>query len=279
MPIFSEVVSFLNANLFTTIVGSLVGAFAGAHGAQKIAERAKRKDDLVKELRNTNAAMSVAFGIANSILGLKKQHIKVLWEKFNMSKSELEDFKRKRESGQIGRDSVFEFRAELLTLALPKMPVELLQDLIFERISLVGRPLNLANILVQTVDDLHGLMARRNDLIESYKKSNKMIPIENYFGLPNTEGHVNEDFPTYLEGMNSLTDDVIYFSALLVQDLANHGTSLKKRYLEDFGKGGPRVSEIDFSKAKKDGLMPSEDKYKDWTNSFRTQEESGSNVH
>ena len=38
------------------VAGSLAGAFAGAWGAQRIAERGKNRKELLEEIRNTNAA-------------------------------------------------------------------------------------------------------------------------------------------------------------------------------------------------------------------------------
>ncbi len=52
--------TFANTTFATALIGSLAGAFAGAYGAQRIAERSKTKELLLTEIRNTNAAITVA---------------------------------------------------------------------------------------------------------------------------------------------------------------------------------------------------------------------------
>src|ERR1700761_3778509 len=71
-----------NSNFFTAVAGALAGAFGGAWAAQRIAESSKLRDELVKEIRNTNAAASILYGIANAHLGLKKQFVKALYDNY-----------------------------------------------------------------------------------------------------------------------------------------------------------------------------------------------------
>src|SRR5688500_8489592 len=66
---------FGNSAFTTSLIGALAGAFAGAVAAQRVAERSKRREELTKELRNTNAAITLAFSIVNGALAVKKQHV------------------------------------------------------------------------------------------------------------------------------------------------------------------------------------------------------------
>ena len=68
--------TFIASDIFIVIISTLVAAFAGAYGAQYIVERNRKKEVFLKEIRNTNAAIAVAFTISNSFLSLKQQHIK-----------------------------------------------------------------------------------------------------------------------------------------------------------------------------------------------------------
>jgi hypothetical protein len=65
----------LNSNFVTSLIGSLAGAgagaWAGAYIAQKIAARTKLKDEMLREIRGTNEAISAAFAICQSALRLK----------------------------------------------------------------------------------------------------------------------------------------------------------------------------------------------------------------
>lgn len=117
-----DVKDFFNSVFFTAIAGSLAGAFAGAHGAQRIAERAKYRDELLREIRNTNAATNVALGVCNSLLSVKKQHVKPLKEAFVTQKAALRDHLNKRRLGEISKDAIFNFLADLETLSLPQLP-------------------------------------------------------------------------------------------------------------------------------------------------------------
>src|SRR5215470_10303407 len=73
----------LTSKLIAAVIPSLAGAFAGAWAAKRIAENAKLRDELRKEIRNANAAVAMLYGLANSHLGLKRQHVKKLLDTFN----------------------------------------------------------------------------------------------------------------------------------------------------------------------------------------------------
>jgi bifunctional pyridoxal-dependent enzyme with beta-cystathionase and maltose regulon repressor activities len=90
---------FFNSNFITSLVGALAGAGAGALAAQHIVERSKLRDELLREMRNTNAAIALAFSVTNTFLALKHQHIKALKENFDKQLAELEDFKQNRQEG------------------------------------------------------------------------------------------------------------------------------------------------------------------------------------
>jgi hypothetical protein len=81
-PLWQPIEAFFNsaffAALFTAIAGSMAGAFWGAYGGQRIVERGKQREELLTEIRNTNATIMVAVGICNSFLGIKRQNVKPL---------------------------------------------------------------------------------------------------------------------------------------------------------------------------------------------------------
>jgi hypothetical protein len=53
----SYAIKGLNSNFAVAALGALAGAYAGAMGAQHIAERSKRRDTLIAELNATNSAI------------------------------------------------------------------------------------------------------------------------------------------------------------------------------------------------------------------------------
>jgi hypothetical protein len=260
-----------NSPFSTSLLGALAGAFAGAMAAQRIAERSKLREELLREMRNTNAAIALAFGVCNSLLALKKQHVNRLKETYDAQKAALHEFFRKRAAGEISKDIPFEFKADMQTLQPQVLPTDTLRSILFERLSIVGRPLNLVVTLTQTVESLAGSLAKRNSLIESYKvelagDTERLVPL--YFGLPFGGGHVNLDYPGTIDAIYSQTDDGIFFGNLLCKDLHQHGKQLSDTFRKKFKTVAPRISEVDFSPAAADGLMPDDKNYPDWVRAF-----------
>lgn len=263
--------NFANSTFITSLIGALAGAFAGAVAAQRTAERGKHREELLREIRNTNAAIAVAFGIVNSFLALKGQHVKDLKSRFEVQKAELLEHKRKRQTGEVQSDTPFALQADLQTIQALPLPTDTLQAVVFEKLSLVGRPLNLVITLIQVTHSLNESLAKRNSLIEGYKSD---FPKDNqdfaplYFGLPYGDGHVNLDYPATIDAIYSQTDDGIFFSNLLCKDLHDHGKQLSEVFRKKFKKDAPRVTEVDFSAAISSKLMPDESNYADWVAAF-----------
>lgn len=261
-----EIKDFFNSIFFTAIAGSFAGALGGAWAAQRIAEKAKHKEQLLKEIRYTNASIVVATGICNSLLAMKKQHIKPLKESLEVQKVAFLDHQRKFKLGQINKDVEFHLACDFETLLPPHLPLDILQRQVFEELSLVGRPLRLTTTLYQTVQDLSMSLEKRNQLIEFYKNTNTISPAL-YFGLPQAGG-INKDYPSTLEAIYSQADDGIFFSELLSKDLVEHGNQLVLKLKNLSKKDVPIISTFDFSEAEIAGYMPKPDNYTDWFTKF-----------
>lgn len=259
-------ISWLNeSNFFAALFGAAFGTF----GAHHLAERAKRKDELIRTIRQINTCSTISFSIANTILGMKKQHVKGMHERFLAERAALEEFHRRRLAGEIGQDVVFNLKVDFRTLSLPLVPIDALQMQIFEKLSLVGRPLALATTLAQTIESLRASMERRNEIIEHWKKQGGIGPAP-YFGLRQGDT-IDEDYPSSLHAIFRQTDDAIFFSKLLCEDLSEYGEKVRAQCLKEFKKGVPTVSKSDFKKAIEWGLLPDEKHYADWLSSFNIQ--------
>lgn len=263
--------AFSNSAFFTSLIGALAGAFAGAYAAQRIVERKKIRDELTKEIRNTNAAIMLAFNISNSLLTLKKQHVKALKENLDSSRKQLFEHQRKLESGEIQRNVPFDFKADLQSLPLTQHPIDTLRKQVFEQLTVGGRPLSLVASLIQAIEWLNSSIERRNQLIEKFKETrapeNPNFPAI-YFGLPMSAGEVNLDYPNTVDGIYSYTDDGIFYSHLLCQDLNEHGKDLATDFKKRFRGKAPRINEADYQIAQDSGLMPSDEDYSDWLKCF-----------
>ena len=271
-----NVKAFGNSNFLTALVGSLAGAFAGAYVAQRIAERNKTREELLKEIRNTNAAIMLSFSICNSLLALKKQHVKSLKEDFKSSLAEfLEQSRKFQKTGEIQGGSPYHFKADLQSLPTSQLPTETLQKQVFEKLSVGGRPLSLVTSLIESTTLLNGSIEKRNQLIEQYKATSAVKDpkfVLRYFGLPYGDGQINLDYPDTIDAIYNYTNAGIFFSHLLCGDLNQHGKVLSAEFKKRFGKGAPRVNEADFEKPKAAGLLPGNEGYSDWLNAFVTKE-------
>jgi len=261
---------FLNSNIAIALVGGFTGAIGGALGAQRIAERSRKRDERLKELRQTNAAIMVAHTICNAALALKKQHVQPMRAAFLKSKADLAEFKRQRDAKQIAPDQEFHVQMELSTYPAPALPIETLKRIVFQELSAVGRPLALVAAIDQSLIGLSAAIEQRDRLIQKFAAGE--IPEEThphfYFGLPLPGGHLHKEYPDLVEAIFSYNDDVAFFSYQLCNDLMKHGAKVKEGLTKNPSKRSPNVSEIDFSGPLKSGLLPPESQYRDWVNAF-----------
>ena len=268
-----ELFSWQNISAFfnSNFTAALAGAFAGAIAAQRIGDRAKQRDILLQEIRTINAAITISFTVCNAGISLKKQYIKDMYEKYIAKKSDLEEFLKKRETGEIPRNQPFEFQADFRSLQMPQVPIETLRAQVYENISVTGRPLALVGALSGAIDSLADTINKRNALIEQFRAlgaaGEAQLPAF-YFGLPYGPGHVSTEYLDTVESMYTLTDDVIFFSELLGKDLMEHGNNILNQYRKIAKVKKEKISELDFEKAYENGLMPNKNNYADWLKAF-----------
>jgi hypothetical protein len=210
MPCFSELISFnliansLNSAFVTTLLGALTGAYFGASAAQKIAERSREKELLIHQIRNTNAAITVAWSICNSALSFKTQHIKPLCDSYRKARADHQKFILDKKSGVLNQNEKFRFVADLRYIHKSKVPLESLQKLAFEKLSVASRILATVTTLISTYDSLETLISSRNTQVEKLKEvSTNDIPYF-YFGLPSEKGELNSEYPDLMNSIEHL---------------------------------------------------------------------------
>lgn len=261
---------WMNANFSIAFVGGLTGAFGGALGAQRIVERARQREDWLRELRNTNAATMVAFSACNAALATKKQHTEPMRKKFNDAKEALLKFQAERASGQRQGNAEYHVELDLKVFPAPVVPIETLKDLVFQRLSAVGRPLALVSVLEQSLAGTRDAVAKREALVQRFATGQipEQLTAHFYFGLKLPNGHISQEHADLVEGVYSYVDDIAFFSALLCADLMEHGERLRATYVKRYGKDAPQVSKVDFAGPKCSGLMPPDSQYNDWLRAF-----------
>jgi hypothetical protein len=252
----------------------LSAAFAGAFTAQNIAERNRRRDDLLKEVRSTNAAISLAFAICNAAMAMKRQHLLPMKEQYDTSRASLFEFFRERQAGEIPRDQPFEAAIDLRVLHVPNLDAGTLRAHVLDRINVAGRPLHLAVVIDRESSALCEMMSGRNaQVVEMQQAGGQTAPdfIDRYYGVP-TATMTDGRYGDLVARSADSADDVIFFSQLLAQDLAEHGNRVLKRYPRRFfifrSGGLPTISRLDFSSPQAQGMIPSSEKYADWLKAF-----------
>lgn len=167
---------FLNSNFITSLLGAGAGASAGAYAAQRIADRSRLRERYLKEIRNTNAAISITFLMGNTLLGLKSQHVKRMKEAYDRQRADFEEFARRIAAGLIPRGDQFDIQADFETLETFMFPLDRLQSLAFDGLSLPTRPLTVTPMVVRAVEALNRSIGERNRLIEEFRQSGPHTP-------------------------------------------------------------------------------------------------------
>ncbi|QLH73465.1 hypothetical protein [Rhodopseudomonas palustris] len=271
----TSVRTVLESNFTTSLVGSLAGAFGGAWAAQKIAEKSKLRDELMREIRQTNAASSMVYGVANAHLGLKRQFVKELKDTYDKEQQKFANFLAQRASGAIPANQPYVLSVDLQTIKPLLSPVTEIKELVFDRISLTGPSLLLVPVLLSSIQALTESMEGRNKLSDDWRASNPPNIVELYLGVPQG-GVVDRRYQMLIESIYRQTDDVIAFSTMIGEDLYGHAIELRKQLRNKCKVEGPLVSTVDLSRFK--DIMPPDSEYenfrtmyKDWKNARPTK--------
>ena len=207
----------------------------------------------------------------HSFLALKKQHVKRIKETFDKQK---DDYLTLLQSYPNDTAPPLLFDLQMLLLPPFELPLDALRHQIFERLSLENRrPMMLVVSLSETVHGLNTSINNRNRLIGSYQEArispDDLLPL--YFGLPQRSGHViDQAYPALIEAIYRQTNDGIFYSKLLCDDLYAHNRELAARFQRRFGKVAPgTMDKPDFTTPERQGLMSDKADYADWLTLFR----------
>ena len=251
-----------------TFIWALIVAGFGAWIAKRIAYRNKRKDELTSEIRALNAAVSVTSVVLESFTALKRQHVGEMMRRFE---TERQKFFAMQDSARRGeRQKVPEIQFDYLRLSMLRPPLEPLQKLLYEKASPSAKALRLFAALAQSADTLETMIETRNDLIAA----NKTKPTEikelaaRYFGLRDDNGVVDAEFSTALTAICRSTDNGIWFSRRLFDELQLDLDDLRATFSNSFGEDAPRKVDYSFTSIDEARLMPPDEEFQDWIKNF-----------
>jgi hypothetical protein len=162
---------------------------------------------------------------------------------------------------------------DLQTLTPLALPVQNLERYVYEKIALGGRALAASADLAGSIDALEESIQVRNTVIVEIHKERDTIPdellAERYFGLRSAHGLTDERFKASIETIYRQTDDCIFFSRILAEDLATRGDRLRRKNAWRYWFGLPKVMKADWSKVEQ--MLPADKDYALWLAGFKTQ--------
>ncbi|WP_162826698.1 hypothetical protein [Pseudolabrys taiwanensis] len=258
-------ITFLDANLFRTLIASAFGTFAGAW----LASRAQTKKAIVTELNAIAAADMLAIQIANSHLALKRQYVKPIYDEYEQLKNNYESYRKSRATG--GARVAFSYAAELRSLSPIKTPIDALEKMILDRVAIRGRGLAAVTELADSVDVLRLVIEGRNRLVEEFQTSDKTsdAKLQMLLGLRTQDGVIDERFKTNVAALFAKTDDCIFFARIFSDDLHRYAKKISKRYRWRYWLNGLSPEQADWTPVATTGLLPNEADYEPWLKGFK----------
>ncbi len=267
----SQAQSFFGLNILGTLVTAAFGALVGAW----VASRRETKRSAVSELNTINAARALCFSICNKFINMKEQHILNLHRDYHMDRELVIATRDAAESG--ARVDPIEVPFNLQTLTPIWLPIQTLERLVFEKISIRGRALVAAVEVISCIDGLEKSIIYRNELIADFQKQpmTQRQMMERYFGLQVRQiDMVDERFASNVDALYNQIDDCIFFSRILADDLFEYGVHIRKRFAWRYRLPVPKLTRDDWTPAEMKGLMPNRNRYANWLQAFRTSPSS-----
>src|SRR5262245_29703354 len=158
----SWLVDGLNSNFFAALVGAAVGAWA----THLVATRAKCREEIIREIHETNAAIVLCGTICRSFLVYKQQHVRPLVDDYHHLKR---DFEAHVEEWKRDPEKRFHFQADMQTLPGFAVPWQQLEKTVYSTLSLDAATLNLFPVLFQLIFSLEEAVKNRNAFIATHR--------------------------------------------------------------------------------------------------------------
>jgi hypothetical protein len=272
----ADLSTLLDTRFLTALPSALAGAGLGAWTAQWIAARNKKIDERLKEIRATNAAAAIAYGITDHMLGMKHQIIKPVVDQFEIDRGRF-----------IQRDALPKppvattiiFRAGMCLFRFNWSPAKELQDIVFDDVSAPMRSMFLLPVLTRTLSMLDILAADRNEMLKQFQdtqRAGKEIDPHAFYGVPFPKGGSDERYADTLRHISEHTDHTIIFSHFVGDDLREYALALRQTLPKAKQSLAPRIVTANFSR--RADVMPDRAKYPDYENMHRPIRALGTGV-
>ena len=195
-------------------------------------------------------------------------------DRYVQARQEHDEFKERVWTHRGPPPLVHDFHADLQTITPVIVPIQVLERYVFEKNFRSRRALAAAVDLVGAIVGLDKSIKYRNDLIAEVHKESPVqanLLMERYFGLRNANGVTDERFKAGVEVIYNQTDDCIFFSRILADDLLTYGNGLRRKNAWKYRLGTPKLKGADWSPAERQGLLPGNEAYASWLGGFPAQ--------
>jgi hypothetical protein len=263
-PIIDLAKPLFTLDLFRTLIASAFGTLAGAW----ISSRSQTKKAILEEISSVSAAIELSVSICNQYLSLKRQLIRPIRNRYVQVQQDYESYQARLQP----HSQQFALQTDFQTISQVKTPTEALERCLFERISIRGRGLVAGVAAISAIDALHSTIEYRNEMIDEFRKGPPRTQDETrymYLGLRSPQGVIDQRFGDNIAGLHALTDDCIFFSRLLADDLVQYGNKLRRRYRFRFRLAVPKFKPSVWTFA--GNLLPLEADYQNWLRGFKAQ--------
>lgn len=271
---------FLTVELGRSLITALFGAALGAWAAQSLAAKIREREERLKAVRAANAAVMLAYTITDSMLGFKHQLVKPTVDQYLADRRRViadREASERRPPGSYPAAVIIEVNTDMQAFSPLLTPVRELQEIVFKQISPPMRPFWVMGILSATLVTLEQVVTQRNQLIETFRKtSSEGKDITNdFFGLKTPKG-ADERYAHIVEHLRDKTDDAIFFSKILGDDLLRYTTALRRTLPDAVKPFSPVITGVNFSR--RADIMPASAKYTDYDQMYQEVRALGTEI-
>ncbi|MEZ5754262.1 MAG: hypothetical protein R3D90_05660 [Paracoccaceae bacterium] len=243
------------------IVGSLIGAFAGAYAATRFAEKKERNALLVARLEQANLCLSLCAASLNSAFTYKRDVVKDTFDRYIDDRVSFEAFLKSKLLGD------FYFHVDFREF--PEI------SLVYERLVEAVLAFNAASSeCIHASMTLHENVATASQSVRSYRQALADLQEEfkaleyreqayTYFGIEN-KGKVDRRVFDPLTDLKYKCDAIIYLSFFIAESVL----PIARRLDREIGTNSPGVRSFNLSHIRNHELFPDVSDFTEWE-SFR----------
>src|SRR6185437_8872524 len=245
----------LDSNFTTSVVGAFAGALGGALAAARIEQRNARVEAALEDIRNSNAGVTIVTGIIGATIGLKRQFVVKLVADYDALQARHAAYVAEAAAKGKAQLEPFHFNPDMQTMSPQGMPISELADFMVRNAGSDPAGWTVFNTLRQSISNIDLILGQRNEILEEMRTAppqarNDMVAL--YLGRPRADGNVDARYPELMKGLPAQVDDVLGFSKVLVEHLAERARSIAK---ENKMKG-QLLQRADLPPWEKAGLFP-----------------------